>query len=112
MDRVTKLAHKTRCLIVVIAHGGKRDAADDPMQMIASTNALPASVEDVLVLFKGKDDEDDGQFVRRRLFMTGRHIAKHGTYILEKRPLNWPPLSAGRDNCIQRRRPLKSLLIV
>jgi hypothetical protein len=82
MQRVTDLAHETGCVIVVIAHAGKRDAADDPMQMIAGTNALPASADDIAVLFK--DGEDEGQIVRRKLFVSGRNIAKHGTYILEK----------------------------
>jgi len=86
MQRITNLAHETGCHIMVIAHGGKRDAADDPMQMIAGTNALPASVDDVLVLFK--DGEDEGSTVRRKLFVSGRNIAKHGTYVLEKRDVD------------------------
>lgn len=56
------------------------------MQMVASTNGLPASVDDVLVLFK--DGDDEGQTVRRKLFVSGRNIAKHGTYILEKRDID------------------------
>jgi hypothetical protein len=83
MQRLTNLAHRLGCLVIVIAHGGKRDAADDPMQMIASTNALPASVDDVLVLFK--DGEDEGGMVRRKLFASGRNIARPGTYVLERR---------------------------
>jgi AAA domain/Primase C terminal 2 (PriCT-2)/Bifunctional DNA primase/polymerase, N-terminal len=86
MQRVTKLANETDCLIIVIAHAGKRDAADDPMQMIAGTNALPASVDDVLVLFK--DGEDEGSTVQRKLFVSGRNIAKHGTYVIEKRDID------------------------
>ena len=82
MQRLTNLAHRLGCLIIVIAHGGKRDAADDPMQMIAATNALPASVDDVLVLFK--DGDDVNGTVRRKLFVSGRNIAKPGTYILER----------------------------
>jgi hypothetical protein len=85
MQRVTDLAHRTGCLIIIIAHGGKRDAADDPMQMIASTNALPASVDDVLVLFRDKDDDDEDGRIRRKLFASGRNIAKPGIYVLEKR---------------------------
>jgi hypothetical protein len=63
MQRVTNLAHETGCLNLTIAHGGKRDGAEDPMQMITGTNALPASVDDVLVLSKHGEDED--QTVRR-----------------------------------------------
>lgn len=82
MQRLTNLAHETGCLIIVIAHGGKRDAADDPMQMIAGTNALPASVDDVLVLYK--DGDDEGATIRRNLFVSGRNIPKPGTYVLER----------------------------
>jgi hypothetical protein len=84
MQRLTELAHETGCHIMVIAHAGKRDAADDPMQMIAGTNALPASVDDVLVLFKDQDSDDTGGAKARKLFVNGRHIAKSGTYVLEK----------------------------
>jgi hypothetical protein len=86
MQAVTKLAHATGCHILVIAHAGKRDAADDPMQMIAGTNALPASVDDVMVLFK--DGDDEGSTVCRKLFASGRNIAKHGIYVLEKRDID------------------------
>jgi hypothetical protein len=83
MQRVTALAHETGCHILTIAHQGKRDAVDDPLISIAGTSALPASVDDVLVLYKDGDDQPGG--VRRKLFIAGRHIAKAGVYILDKK---------------------------
>ncbi|MGO9930579.1 MAG: AAA family ATPase [Steroidobacteraceae bacterium] len=100
MQRLTNLAHKLGCLVIVIAHGGKRDAADDPMQMIASTNALPASVDDVLVLFK--DGDDEGGMVRRKLFVSGRNIAKPGTYVLEKHDLGTAFVLKGSEDATVR----------
>jgi putative DNA primase/helicase len=82
VQRITNLAHETGCHINMIAHAGKRGADDDPMQMIAGTNAVPASVDDVMVLYK--DGDDQGDLIRRKLFISGRHIPRHGTYVLEK----------------------------
>ena len=63
---------------------GKRKDMDDPLLMIAGTQGLAASVDDVFVLFNKGDDE--GGAVRRRLFVTGRHIERPGTYVLQRDP--------------------------
>jgi hypothetical protein len=83
MQRITNLAHELNVHIMVVAHAGKRDAADNPMEMIAGTNGLTASVDDVFVWFTSEPDEGDTK--RRNLFMSGRNIRRPGTYVLEKK---------------------------
>lgn len=83
MQRITNLAHDLDVHIMVIAHAGKRDAADNPMEMIAGTNGLTASVDDVFVWFTPPDG-DIGQIKRRNLFMSGRNIRRPGTFVFEK----------------------------
>jgi hypothetical protein len=84
MQRLTNLAHELNVHIMVIAHAGKRDASDNPMEMIAGTNGLTASVDDVFVWFT-PDDGDVGNIKRRSLFMSGRNIRRPGTFAFEKR---------------------------
>lgn len=84
MQRLTHLAHELNVHIMVIAHAGKRDAGDNPMEMIAGTNGLTASVDDVFVWFS-PEHGDEGSIKRRSLFMSGRNIRRPGTYVFEKR---------------------------
>ncbi|MCU0760820.1 MAG: AAA family ATPase, partial [Steroidobacteraceae bacterium] len=81
---LTQMAHEMRVHIMIIAHAGKRKDMDDPLLMIAGTQGLAASVDDVFVLFNKGDDE--GGVTRRRLFVTGRHIERPGTYVLQREP--------------------------
>lgn len=83
MQRLTNLAHELNVHILVVAHAGKRDASDNPMEMIAGTNGLTASVDDVFVWFTPANG-DAGGVKRRNLFMSGRNIRRPGTYVFEK----------------------------
>jgi hypothetical protein len=83
MDPITKLAHRTGCHILTLTHTGKRKDFDNPLDMIAATTALAGAVDDVFILYKHPDDDDE-QRIRRRFFATGRHISEPGTYVLDK----------------------------
>ncbi len=84
MQRITNLAHELNVHIMIIAHAGKRNADNDPMEMIAGTNGLTASVDDVFVWFT-PDDGDSGGMKRRNLYMSGRNIRRPGTFVFQKR---------------------------
>jgi hypothetical protein len=80
LDPVTKMAHRTMCHIMLLAHTGKRKDFDNPLDMIGSTSQLAAAVDDVFIIYKPKNESNK---YLRHLFVTGRHIPDFGTYVIE-----------------------------
>jgi hypothetical protein len=81
LDPVTKLAHRSGCHIQIVTHTGKRKDHDNPLDMLAATSALAGAVDDVFVIYRPQDAENE---LRRNLFITGRHIREPGTYAIER----------------------------
>jgi hypothetical protein len=85
MQRITNLAHEMNVHIMIIAHAGKRKADDDPMKVIAGTNELTASVDDVFVWFTMMESEN----ILVRDETKRRIVALLGGGAAMTRP-NWP----------------------
>jgi hypothetical protein len=81
LDPVTKVAHRTGCHVLIVAHNGKRKDHDNPIEMLAATSALAGAVDDVMILSKPQGGETE---LRRNLFITGRHIREPGTYLIDR----------------------------
>jgi hypothetical protein len=63
------------------AHCGKRKDYDNPIDMLAATSALAGAADDCMILFKPPEAEHE---LRRTLFVSGRHMRRPGSYMLDR----------------------------
>lgn len=74
-----ELAHRTGCLIIILAHANKRLDLDNPMNMVAGTNQMFACVDDGILTFKPPGADTWA----RHMFVYGRNASTScGTYLI------------------------------